>query len=210
MHLDPAAFNAMLNDLGQTVDWRRAFACPCRNPHSGGASPSCPHCHGLGTYWGDPVACRVALSGQQAQREWAQFGQWESGDLVVTLPADSAAYALGPLDRLTLRDSSIAFTVIVRPGEPLRGSVLTISSVTWLVADALISAPALPLVGVDGHLIWPADADAPADTTMLAVSGRKHPEYYVFPTHPQDRAHQGGAPLPRRVVLRLFDLFGRS
>jgi hypothetical protein len=207
MHLDPAAFNTLLNDLGQAVDWRRAFSCPCRNPQSGGAAPTCPQCHGLGTYWAAPVAARVALSGQKTQREWAQFGQWESGDQVVTLPSDSPAYALGPFDRLTMRDSSVPFTVILGAGEPLRGAILSVHSVTWWHDGHLMTAPVLPVVGLDGVLLWPGDAPPAAP---LAISGRKHPEYFVFQDGPQDRSHHGGASLPRRVVLRLFDLFGRG
>lgn len=40
---------------------------------------------GAGQAWSDPVAGIVALSGQKQQREWAAFGLWESGDLVVTI-----------------------------------------------------------------------------------------------------------------------------
>jgi len=207
MQLDPSAFDALLNDLGQAVDWRRAFACPCRNPQSGGALPACPQCHGLGTYWDASVAARLAISGQKAQREWAQFGQWESGDQVATIPADSPAYDLGPQDRLTMRDSSIPFTVILRAGDPLRGSILSLQRVTWWADGAMHQAAALPVVGLDGRLIW--TGDAPPANAGLAISGRKHPEYFVFQETPQDRAHHGGRTLPRRVVLRLFDLFGR-
>ena len=210
MHLDPTAFNALLNDLGQTVDWRPAFACPCRNPRSGGAASACPQCHGLGTYWGAPTRCRVALSGQQVQREWAQFGQWESGDQVVSIPSDSAAYAMGPADRLTMCDSSVPFSVVLRDAtEPLRGSVLSLERVAWWDQQRLVTASPTPLCGLDGRLAWVGDTTPPAGTPV-AVDGRKHPEYFVFQTDPQDRAHHGGASLPRRVVLRVFDIFGRS
>ncbi|MCK7579808.1 MAG: hypothetical protein MZV65_31715 [Chromatiales bacterium] len=42
------------------------------------------------------------------------------------------------------------------------------------------------------------------------LAGRAYPEYFCYGDFPQDRAHHHGEPLPRKVVLRKFDLFGRT
>ena len=209
MLLDPVAFNAFLAEMGQQVDWRVASACPCRSPRSGAADAACPQCHGIGYYWAEAQRCLVALSGQKTQAEWAKFGLWENGDQVVTLPSDSLAYAMGQFDRLTMVQSSIPFRVVLRPGDTLRDQVVSVNQATWFSNSALVTANAPPEVGEDGTtLVWPGDSP-PADT-QVALSGRKRPEYYCLQEFPQDRAHHGGRDLPRRVVLRRFDLLGRT
>jgi hypothetical protein len=59
-----------------------------------------------------------------------------------------------------------------------------------------------------GTLTW--GADVPPDGAQIALTGRKRPEYFCLQEFPQDRAHHHGRDLPRRVVLRRFDLFGRG
>ena len=44
---------------------------------------------------------------------------------------------------------------------------------------------------------------------MYSMTGRRLPEYICYHDFPQDRAHHSGARLPRKVVLRKFDLLGR-
>jgi hypothetical protein len=207
MHLDPAAFNNLLNDIGQSVAWRQASACPCRAPRSGAADPSCPQCHGLGWWWSGPVTGILALSGQKVQREWAQFGMWQSGDQVVSLPSDSAAYAMGPFDRVIMLQSTVPFSVVLRPGEGLRKAIAELTSASWF-SDGAMTLIYDPLLGADGRPVM-TGITPPADA-QLAVNGREHPEFFVYQEIPQDRAHHGGLPLPRRVVLRRFDLFGRG
>jgi hypothetical protein len=208
MLLEPADFNDFLGQMGQQVDWRVASACPCRHARSGAADTACGQCHGLGYYWSDPARCLVAISGQKTQAEWAKFGLWENGDQVVTLPSDSAAYAMGQFDRLTMVQSSIPFRVVLRPSDVLRDQVVIVDQATWFVGDTLVTANLPPEVGEDGvTLSWPGDQ--PPLGAQVALSGRKRPEYFCLQEFPQDRAHHGGRDLPRRVVLRRFDLLGR-
>ena len=126
MKLNPFDFNAHLRHMGQAVQWRRAFACPCRDSYSGAAKPGCPHCKGKGKQWNDPQLGYVGVSGMQRQRHWAQMGLFEAGDVVVTLPSDSPIYAIGETDRVVFTDSSEAFsTVLVEgrdDGQPLQNS----------------------------------------------------------------------------------------
>jgi hypothetical protein len=207
VQLNPADFNQFLADMGQAAAWRRAYACPCRNPRSGAADPKCPQCGGLGTYWDEPVDCSVAISGQKVQAEWAKFGLWESGDQVVTLASDSAAYAMGQFDRLAMTQSSVPFSVVLRPGDRMREPVVSVDRATWFEDGDLVEGGP-PEVGDDGTLTW--DSDAPPDGAQIALTGRKRPEYFCLQEFPQDRAHHHGRDLPRRVVLRKFDLFGRG
>lgn len=65
-----------------------------------------------------------------------------------------------------------------------------------------------PSIREDGELVW-RDGGGPRAGQGYVVQGRRHPEYTLLQDLPQDRAHSGGLPLPRRCVLRLFDMTGR-
>ena len=115
MQLSPTRFNRLLRPpggLGQKVSWRRAYACPCRHPHSGAALPGCLQCAGCGVIWSAPKAAWTGLASMRVAREWANFGLWESGDVVLTIPSDSPLYAAGEHDRLVMLDSSEPFSTL--------------------------------------------------------------------------------------------------
>jgi hypothetical protein len=165
---------------------------------------------GVGVIWDGPVDAMVALAGQKVQRGWAQFGFYEQGDVVLTLQSDSPAYDMGERDRVVFVQSSMPFSVVrTNTGaQKLEFPVATIESVLWLDGAGVRVDGALPAVAADGTLTWASGAP-PADT-QYSITGRKRPEYFCWGDFPQDRAHHGGLPLPRRVVLRRFDLFGRT
>lgn len=106
MKLSPRILNAHLRHMGQDVAWQRAAACPCRDPHTGAARQGCPHCAGKGWFWGPGRRTRVALTGMRVAKEWERFGLYESGDVVVSIGSDSAAYAAGEKDRVLFLQSS--------------------------------------------------------------------------------------------------------
>lgn len=209
--LDPGAFDAMLNDLGQDVLWRRGTACPCRDPFSGAARQGCPNCQGRGTFWAEPVRCRTALAGLKASKEWAAFGMWQSGDVVLTIPSDSALYGCGDSDRITLVQSTLPFsTVLTRGDDRLTHTVAELTSCIWLQpGDSSLVRGDLPTVDADGAVDWPSGAAQPDPGQQYTLTGRRHPEMFILKDLPQDRAHMGGRTLPRRVAARTFDLFGR-
>lgn len=213
MELNADWFDDQLEEMGQTVHWRRAFMCPCRNVDSGSALPSCPTCRGLGWLWDDGIECFVAPTSMKVAREFAAFGTWESGDVVLTLPGASPIYAAGEKDRIIMRDSSEPFSLMLTRGEQdrLTFPILHIDRIFYLAPPeaAPIIVPAPDWSG-DGTLLWDGAAAAPPAGAQYSVSGRKQPEYYLFTDLPQDRAHFGGARLPRRVQARRFDLFGRT
>jgi hypothetical protein len=196
MRLSPARFNRFLGSLAQSVEWRRASDCPCRDPHSGAPAVDCAH---------------LALSGQKVQRAWAQHGLFQKGDVVCTLPSNEAVFAIGEFDRVVFRDSSVPFSVVrTNDGQQNIGfPVLSIDRVFWLNDDkSAIVEGRVPRISDTGTLTWPSGG--PPSGRQYTLDGRKHPEYFCYMEFAQDRAHHGGEPLPRRVVLRLFDLYSRG
>lgn len=208
MRLNPSNFNAFLTRIGQRFAWRRATFCPCRNARSGSPDPGCAHCRGLGYAWDEAVQGAAGIAGQKVQREWAQFGMWESGDMVLTLPSNSALYDMGENDRVTMLDSSMPFTTQLEPNAvKLRWPIASVAAAYYLDSQCARVDLALPDVDDDGvTLIWP---ETPPAGKAISLTGRQRQEYFCFGAFPQDRAHHQGAALPRRVVVRRFELMGR-
>jgi hypothetical protein len=207
MRLSAQRFNRHLGKIGQQVRWRKSFACPCVNPHSGGADMNCPHCHGHGRSWEAPIDGVVGVAGARIQQAWAKFGQYEDGDVVLTVPSSSPVYAIGEYDRILLLDNSAPFTeVLTRGQDRLRGEITHIERVFWLDGGDIVEADA-PTVAADGSLSW--SGPAPPLHEQYSVRGSRAPEYYHFKNPFQDRQHHQGVDLPRRVVVRTFDLYGR-
>jgi hypothetical protein len=217
MRLSPAKFNALLAPSGQgmsqVVMWRKSFRCPCVNAVSGQAKQNCPSCGARGVIWNAAIRAWTGLSSMSIARAWAAFGQWEAGDVVVTIPSDSPFYAAAEFDRVLMTDSTEPFSVILtRSGtERVVGLVTVIDSIVWLdpITQTVVQG-ALPLLNADGSYAWEDPTTAPPTAIQYTVTGRRNPEYFVYKNLPQDRAHFGGLPLPRRVALRRFDLFGRA
>jgi len=193
--------------MGQHVLWRKSYRCPCIDSHTGGADPGCPQCGGRGRSWGDPIASVIGVAGQKVQRQWQQFGVYEDGDVVLTIPSNSDVYAIGEFDRITLTDNSAPFeNVLVRGNERIYGEELTIERIFWLDDDKNIVEGSIPTV-TDGIPAW--SGNPPPVGRQYSIRGRRAPEYYHFRDMDQDRQHHQGVDLPRRVVVRNFDLFSR-
>lgn len=213
MRLDPAAFNRLLRNIGQDVAWRRAFDCPCRDPYSGAADPACPMCRGRGSIWGDPVTGYAGVQSMTAKKEWANFDLWESGDMVVTIPGDSPIYAAGQFDQIILSQSSEPFSLVFRRGEDdtFQWPVVSIDRVFSLNQSRTdVVEWQIPTVTEAGALSWDAGLPLPEYGQQFSISGRRRPVFFLFKDLPRDRSHHAGQPLPRRVVVRTFDLFGRG
>lgn len=209
----PARFDALLGvarpGLGQNVSWQSATSCPCRNPTSGAAKQGCPTCAGKGVFWGSPVAAWTGLAGMKVAREWAMYSEWASGDVVITIGSDSPLWNIGETDKVSFVDSSQPFSTVLMGGvDKLSFQAAVINGVIWL--DPITQLPitgGIPTQDAGGNLTWASGA--PPTLTQYTISGRRIPDYYCFRDLAQDRAHSAGLPLPRRVILRLFDLFGR-
>lgn len=218
MILDPQDFNDFVADIGQDMQWRRAHACPCVNPHSGAARLNCVHCSGKGRLWEAPQLTRLGVSGQEVQKTWANFGQYESGDQVVIVPSDSVAYGIGPYDRLRSVNRTEPFSMNLTRGvnEAILFPVASIEKVLFLDGEELIEA-AVPRVLGSGGIDWGSagsplavrDPLIPPTHASYSITGRRFSEWFVFTNMPFDRPHHAGMELPRRVVLRRFDLYSR-
>lgn len=210
MHLNPADFNILLADMGQTVRWRQAFACPCVNAHSGAAKPGCPICDGKGQGWKTAVDCDAGVTGQKTQREWAQSGLYESGDVVISLPSDSAIYAMGQFDRAILVNSSERFSFVLKRGsnDVLQFPFLAVTRCFWLnTAGTAIVEGGIPTVSSAGVLTWLTGE--PVAGSSYTLEGTRMNEYFCWGMFPGNRGIHHGELLPKKVILRKFDIFGK-
>ena len=208
MRLSPARFNRFLGGLAQNLTWQPSAVCPCVNPHSGAADPSCPHCDGKGRRWGAAQVSKAGIVSREILRKFAPMEILDAGDVMLVVPSDESCYALGEYDRVILTDRTEPFSLNLVRGvnDTLRWQPVSISAVAWIGSSGAMVAGALPDGWEDGKPTW--TAGAPPQGTTYALTGRRNPEYYCWLTLPLDRPHHAGEPLPRRVVLRRFDLFG--
>lgn len=213
MRLNPAAFNAFLSgNIGQDMFWRKGNACPCFNPNSGAALPGHLLCGGKGWIWDAPIAAKAGLTQQKVTREWANFGQWEAGDGILTIPSDSPLYAAGRFDRIELKNSTDVFKLLLIRGtnDRIFVPVVDFTRVFWLDPannQATIDG-GLPVADANGNLTWPNN-DGPPAGAQYSVAGNRYTDYFIWTNLPSDRNEHFGAPLPKKLLVRRFDLFGR-
>lgn len=208
IQLNPDDFNSFLNGMGQNVQWRRAFACPCVNPKSGQAKVNCIACSGKGRIWpGDPVAGVTGVAGGQAHKQWMAYDIADMSDVILSVPSDSPLYAIGPFDRVMFVNRTEPFSLNIVKGvnEKIRFYVTELEKVLYLLPDGSAADAEPPQVLGDGSLDW--DAVEVPDGATFSVTGRRRTEYFCMPDTPFDRPHHAGATLPRRVVLRRFDQY---
>lgn len=203
--------NNMLSSLGQTAQWQQARICPCRSSTSGGANVNDPVCGGTGYLWSNPIACKIALEAMNTGREYAMTAEWEKGDIVATLPSDSPAYQAGEYDRLTLTQSSLRINHILTRGvnDALRyRHPISIEEVFSVVGGAkTILTPNLDFSLIGNAISW--NTNVIPVGTQYSITYTAHPEYFFYKELVMDRPH-GGRSLPRKVHLRLMELFGRA
>lgn len=212
MQLSPAKFNAFLTSIGQDMFWRQATACPCINPATMGARPDCPLCHGKKYQWAPEVPGRCGFQNQNQKKGFADFGMWEPGDAVLTIGSDTPLYASGPFDRFRCKNSTSPFSINRVRGEQdfILGTVVNISRVFYIQPDGItMTECGIPAVDANGNLSWGAGQVAPPDDTAYSVTGIKYDEYFAYPDFANDRKHHHGANLPKKLLARRFDLYGR-
>lgn len=131
--------------------------------------------------------------------------------MVVSIPENSPMYEMGQFDRVINRNSTDHFSLPLVRGdesERLHFPVEKIDRVFWLDAGGAIVDGGIPTVGPDGTLTWASGA--PPLGATYSVSGKKFNEFFCWGPYPSNRNEHQGARLPKRVVLRKFDLFGRD
>lgn len=212
MKLSATQFNRHLAHIGQQVRWAQSWACPCINPASGQPDTRCPHCLGKGYMWPSAIDTVCGLSGQKTQQQWMASGGWAEGDVVVTIPGDSPMWQMGQYDRMTMLNGTERFSTSLTRGSPTERLLFranTVERIFWIAANKAIVEGAIPSVDPIGRPIWASGAAEPPAGTSYSISGTRRPEYYCLMELPSNRNEHSGEPLPKRVVLRRFDLLGR-
>ena len=210
MRFNPKTFNTHLDNLGESFLWRRSSACPCITPSTGSPKPNCPHCFGKGRIWSEPLKAKAGVASQKTQLEWAKMGQWESGDMVLAIPENSAIYDIAMYDRLTALTSTEAFSVPLIRGaanERVPGQVEKVTRVFWYNNAGDIVEGQAPTFNDRGQPTW--SAGAPPAGTTYTINGERYQEFYCFGPFSNNRNKHDGMRLPIRMVMRAFDLFGR-
>ena len=214
MRLSPARFNRFLSGpVGTTLAWRKRSACPCVSPSSGSGSadPLCPLCRGRRHLWAAEVEGPAGLVNQTPQKLQAQFGVYETGDALLSIPQGSPLYAAGYYDRFRALEATTAFSQVIVPGgaDTLFGAIVEITRAFWRAPDgqSLIEGT-LPVVDGRGALSWSDPADAPPEGVSFTVEGRRFVEYFAFTSQPAER-NVGVTGLPRKLGVRRLDLLSR-
>jgi hypothetical protein len=212
MKFNAAAFDRHLANIGQDVLWRRSYACACVNPASGQPDPKHALCLGKGRLWDAPVRTVVGVSHQEVNAELAPMGLWESGDLSLSIPQYSGLWDAGQYDRVTMLNATTVFSQPLTRGAPSERLLFQpkiISRVFWLHPQTrAVVEGGIPVVDNSGMLSWPGVGEPPAGTTY-SITGEKFDEYFVWMAFPSDRNMHQGMRLPKKAVVRRFDLFSR-
>lgn len=214
MQLSPTRQNAFFRRMGHPLSWRRAYACPCVSPTSGAADPKCVYCAGKGAQWApeDPETTdSCGFTAQNAKKAQADFGTWEPGDAMLSIPSDSPMYAAGRYDRFRSTVAQHRFDANLRAGfnDRLNGSIISVERVFWLNSTKDIVEGDLPAIADNGALTWADGQVAPPEGTVYSVSATRWDEYFAYLDLPQNRPIHGLAQ-PRKLPVRRFDIFGRG
>lgn len=215
MRLNPAAFDAFLvtggDAIGQDFIWRPSRACPCVNANSGAANPKCPQCSGKGRLWLAGVHAKAGMTAQQNIKKFGQMGLYEMGDATLTIPQASAMYGCDQFDRVVMLNSTERFSLVLKRGGPaekvFRTRVVSVEPVFWLDDLGQVVTGGTPTLALDGTPSW--TSGAPPLGTTYTITGVSCDEYFVWNNMVSDRGEHMGAALPRKCIVRKFDLFGR-
>lgn len=213
MRLNRQRFNRHVRHMGQDVIWSPAFRCSCITPETRSPDPRCLLCRKRGWVYGDSVKTICAPQSQKTQAQWAQSGMYEEGDIVITVPENSPMWDGGQHDRVLMENTTEKFSVVLQRGAPSESishiSVISIDRVFWRhpQTQALVEG-GIPVQSPEGVLSWPDGGEPPAGTAY-SLTGRRRVEYYLFQDFPSNRNIHRGVRLPKRVVLRRWDLASR-
>lgn len=214
MRFNPTRFDRHLANIGQQLLWRAAYACSCVNPSSGAPDPTCKLCGKKGRIWEDKAIQTVCgASGQKTQAEWASMSMWEAGDMVVTIPQNSPMWDSGQFDRVTMVNATDRFSLPLKRGAPNENlslyTVKSIDRVFWKHPQTgVLVTGGIPAVSESGQLTW--SSNEPPMGVTYSITGWRHVEYFVWGDFPSSRNEHSGMRLPKRVVLRRWDLLGRG
>lgn len=215
MKLNPNKFNRHLNKIGQQVRWYQSFSCNCVNPATGSPDPKHRLCGGKGRIWKPAVDTVIGIAHQGVDADWKAPGLIEAGDMVASVPESSPMWSAGQFDRVVLINSTDVFSQpFVRggPAERIIFAVKQFTRVFWTLKtapDQIIEGD-LPTIDAVGNLVWATGSNAPPAGVAYSLTGEKYDEYFIFGQFPSDRNEHSGARLPKKIILRKWDLMNRS
>ena len=161
-----------------------------------------------------PLQGRGHAQSVRMSRKWAERGEVQVGDLVLTVPrkgpdGDNPAWDALPHDQIVLLDH------VHRVEQRMVRGVKEVLIHPWvrelLRARALVAGqevlylPGEDFQVADGRVVWEAGR-GPAPRTPYVLEYVAAPTYYVLEDLGQ-RRHIEGYDLPRRFYLRLFDAY---
>lgn len=214
MRFNAQKFNRHIANIGQQMLWRKAYACSCVNPNSGAPDPACKLCGKKGRIWVDEAVETVCgAAGQKTQAEWANTSMWEAGDVVVTVPENSPMWEAGQFDKVVMLNATDRFSLPLKRGSSNDNlslfSVKSIERVFWKhpQTGALIEG-GIPTCDEKGALTW-TDREPPAGTSY-SITGWNYSAYFIWGDFPSSRNEHSGMRLPKRIILRKWDMIGRG
>jgi len=213
MRFNPGAFDSFLTGIGQRVTWRRAYSCACMNQESGAPDPKHALCNGKGRLWDPAVETVTGVASQQTTMQWMQSGQYETGDMVMSIPQASPMWNAGQFDRIVMLNSNDIFSLALKHGAPSERILFTVQTVMrcfWLdPITRLVVEGGLPVIDANGNLSWPGGVGEPPPGMTYSLTGQKYDEYFVWGKYPSDRNEHQGMRLPKRLIARKWDIYNR-
>ncbi len=213
MRFNPVHFDRFLSgNIGQEVIWRQSFSCACLNPDTGSPNPKHALCGGKGRLWAEGKKTTIGIAKQDVDDKLVELGHFEAGDMIAVIPANSPAWAAGEWDRIQMLNGTDVFSQPMKRGSPTEKFIVKVKSVSrvfWLDNAGQIVEGGIPVVAADGTLSWPGGVGEPPPGAQYSISGEKYTEYYIYGHFPSDRNQHKGMKLPKRCILRKFDVFNR-
>jgi hypothetical protein len=209
MKFSPAKFNKLLNGLAQSFLMKKGYACPCTTSSSGQPEVACPVCSGKGRFWSSDIQGLAGVVSREQMKKQVDLGLMDAGDIMLSIPSDSPLYAIGLYDRVATVNKTEPFSqnFVYNVNDKLKFFPTQIDRVVWRDATTkAIVDGTIPTINADGTLTW--TGTAPPARATYSLTGRRYLEYFVYQDIPVDRPIHAGYTLPRRVILRRFDLFG--
>lgn len=180
-------------------------------------SPTPNHGEALTVVYNSVSTITGSITSLMSRKEWATIGEVDHRDLQLTVDRYLADGTLNPAwdasehDRFLVPEGKMRVQTTNYKGETdrLRYSyvyglerIYSLNKQTYAPIDYL---PVTHYTLVNGAIVW-VSGQGPKAGEPYAVIYSAAPEFYVYKDLPQMR-HQGDKPLPRRMALRLWELY---
>lgn len=196
--------NSFIKTRGETLTFYQGRSCDCAR--FGHPQSSCVYCQGTGFVVGAGVEVVFLVTGVKSHLKFIEAGILEAGDLILTIPTDSAYLeVVKPGDRLKLNLRRETREEVLARGEDTKdvlreAHVVSVGSIT----QGATTYEAEDDYEVSGNEItWVGSA--PAAGSKYTVNYKYNPVYVVFNELPFTRTSKGTL-LPRRLGMQKLEL----